>query len=375
MCEGKYFQSFKKKVNVVKKMNTSSIILSEKFFLKISLSWTIDALYAYLQAPFSLIGLLFNIVCTIVMAKIKIQQTKLYDYLTIYSFNSALMCFMGIFSFTGFSPRIDMTLFTSILGRIDKCFIITFACLVFYFFGNLLDIIIALDRLSIFIKGFKIITKFKPSILCSGLLAFCFTINLPNLFTYYIRNDEEFYRDLYDMNNTNVFSYCGRTEYAKTLTNTIVSIIQVLIRDIITLILEIVTSALAIYYYKKFEQKFKIIRENPDIKSKVDQIKQNNANISNKQQVKIGNVSNKKSLKGKQLLLMTIILSITSSLTHLAALLVSVNGSSASVLLNYLILSTNLFLNLKYTLNFFIFYFFNLNFKNKINSMLLCNQN
>lgn len=356
----------------VKIMNISSLtqLHTEKFFLKLSLSWTIDALYAYLQAPFSLIGLIVNIICTIVMARIKIQQTKLYDYLTIYSFNSGLMSFLGIFSFTGFSPRLDMTIFTSIIGRIDKCFIITFICLVFYFFGNLLDILIALDRLSIFIKEFKILSKFKPYALCSWLLAFSFVINLPNLFTYYIRNDDEFFKDLYDMNNTNVFNYCGRTEFAKTLTSAIISIIQVLIRDIITLILEIITGGLAIYYYKKFEEKFKIIREYPEVKAKIDIIKQTNVNLNNNIQARSPNMNNKKSLKGKQLLLMTIILSITSSLTHLAALLVSVNASSASVLLNYLILSTNLFLNLKYFLNFFVFYFFNLNFKNKFDSIL-----
>ena len=118
----------------------------------------------------------------------------------------------------------------------------------------MLDILIGLERLSIFADSYKKITEYSPYSLSFLLFLLSFIVNLPLLFWYYVKNDVEFYEAALNLNDTNMFFYCGRTKFLNTSYGLVTSIISIFIRDILTLIVEIAITILSLVYLHRFIQ-------------------------------------------------------------------------------------------------------------------------
>ena len=79
-----------------------------------------------------------------------------------------------------------------------------------YFAGNLLDIVINVDRLCNFMSSFVWIRKQNAFAIWFLLLAACFAINVPTLLRYYAETDHEFYSQLFNSYESRTgFHQCG----------------------------------------------------------------------------------------------------------------------------------------------------------------------
>ena len=330
--------------------------LSEKFYIRIGSTWVIDSIYIFIIAPMGFIGFMLNFVTLIVMSKIKIKQTKLYDYLILYSLNSCLICFIIGFLFLSYSPRyFNQYVFTSDIVKFYRCRVFIYGVMCLYFFGNILDLFISMDRISIFIKRLDSFRKMKPYILCFCICLGCFIVNSPLVITYELMTNQDYF-------TKNVTSYCTPNELGKTKYGLALNLLVILIRDILTLTFEIISSYFIIYHYKIYS----IVKNVNATVAAADQIDANNL-----QKRESMATNRKKWTKGKKLMLMTVYLSITSFATHVIVatvfvLLVNLLLEKYPLVYFSLVCFGAFILNFKHFLNIFIFFAFNSNFRKQL---------
>ena len=328
--------------------NLTSILYEERFYLKIGSTWLTDSINLFLTFPIGLIGLVLNIFSFFVLAKIKIKCTKLYDYLKIYSLNSAFICIISSSTFMSYSPRF-FPYYLEYFAMLGRCKITAFLLATPYLFGNILDIIIGLERMSIFNVKIKKIEKFiKPIHVTLVSLTISSLINLPLVFTHYIRSKEEIIMGAnYNLNN---FALCGQTEFLKNYMTAF--LLPIIFRDIITLILEIFASLATIYYYKRYDFKGRQVIRNSNVMPQIQ--------------------STRREETGNRLFLMTIWMSIISIISHFITFITYISPLIPNLYLSYtyfvLASLATLSICLKHFSNFFLFYLFNLNFRNSIST-------
>ena len=354
--------------------NQTGYIIDEKLYKRIGSTWVIDGFYLAVISPIGLIGFILNLVSFGVLCKVKIKETKLYQYLKIYSLNSSLICLICGLLFTTYSPRYFPD-FTNYLVKIFRCRVYGYGMLSLFFFNNLIDILIIIDRISIFINRLKKFRSIKIYIFLPILFILCFFINSSFYFTFEITPNEIFF-------TSNSMNYCDQTEYGKSRIGSIVNLIVIFIRDILTLIVELICNVLAIYNFYKFKNmslhKFAITINKNDSSSNLSNIHQKQTNQTpinttitntpvNIEQSRI----EKRKHATQQLLLMTIILSIFSFLIHLIAAFIFtflVLIFFEDRLIYFSIVAFGCFsMAFKHFSTIFIFYFFNSNFKKQFN--------
>jgi hypothetical protein len=310
--------------------------LTEEFYQTIGSTWIIDGINFYLVSPIGLIGFLLNLSGLCIMLKIHVNTTKLYIYLRYYCLNSALICLICGFTFVAYSPRY-FSYFNNYYAIFYRCRIFNFVASSLYFYGNILDILVALERLSIFIPPLKAYSRAFSSLkIMIPIVIACFVININNYLSNYVLTQPEF--DQEAVTNSSSFTYCGKNEYFYSQTRKIIAVLLVIIRDILTIIIETVLSILCIYYYRNYST----------------------TSIST-------NVNTSRITVGKRLLRMTLAILFLSNLSHLViatTYLSSFNSNSIFLLGSYLTCSAGLSISLKHFSNFIIFFFFNTNFRN-----------
>jgi hypothetical protein len=208
-----------------------------------------------------------------------------------------------------------------------------------------MDIVIAFDRLSIFIKSLKsLMNKIYPYTTCLVIAVACFASNVPVLLSFYIYSDEEFVEQA--NNNASMFKYCGRTPFQESPAASYLTFFFIFIRDILTLLLEIIVSVMSLFYYNKYARSTAARLLNPRIDS-----------------------------RGKNLLLMTFYITFFSTISHLTVcvgyvmpLFEYMTHGTGLLIYFYTFTLSCLTLAIKYFSNFFIFFFFNSNFRNVLKS-------
>ena len=322
-------------------INNSKIsIINDNFYVRMGSTWILDSIYLFFIMPLGLIGLVLNTFSLYVILKININ-IPIYRYLKIYCLNSSLICFLAIFSFYGnFTIRFT-GIKTDLFARIYRCFIVNYVATSLYFYGNMLDIVIVIDRLSIFVNFFKKLSKINPLNISIFLAIICFTINLPTFFRFRLKSDEEI---LYDFTESSInssylaFGICGSWYLHD---NIIIVGLNIIGRDLLTLFLEIIFSILSVIYFIRFKE--------------------------SRKSIKIQSVKDKKmtdKADDNRLSAMTRFLLIISLITHIAACIAFFFFFTLERLtLHYFIMIANLSIVIKHSINFFIFYHFNKNFK------------
>ena len=119
-------------------LNTTATALDwESIYTKLTSTWTVDTLFLT-KIPFNTIAFILNLICVKVFFRIN-EKIILYKYLKIYSINTAIMSFYGIFVFLSYSPRyISLTYF----ARFNSCILLNYLITSLYFIGNVMDIFI-----------------------------------------------------------------------------------------------------------------------------------------------------------------------------------------------------------------------------------------
>jgi hypothetical protein len=346
-------------------MNNSNFLIDEKFYLKIGSSWTLDTIYLIIISPLGFFGLFFNLICFWILFHIKIKEVKLYQYLKVYSLCSGFICLILDFAFLTYSSRYFQDFYHPFV-KIYRCRIYGYLMICLSFFSNLLDILISLDRITIFSTKINFFRNINPYKLCAVLLLFCLFINSPHVFVLEILNDDVYF-------NTNVMSFCVQNEIGKSNFGVIINMTVIVIRDIITLGSEIIASLLVIYYYKRY---YKIYQYNVSYNVNNENLSFSNININSTVHMRdsIELKIRHRQKKGKKLLLMTIILSILSIITHFLGAIIFIfliNFLVENRILHFSIICLGSFsLVFKHFSNIFIFYFFNTNFQKQFKKII-----
>lgn len=333
-------------------MNSSIQITEELLVSKLGSTWFIDSAYLFFLSPINLIGFLVNIACFMILflknnhKKSKTTtKAKLFKYLTVYSLNSAFTCLLHSFLFITYSPHYFPHLSFEWFPKFYRCRILSYVSMSLYFFGSILDILIAIDRLSIFLKnGFNYLDGIRPYKKCTIAFLISFMINTPILLSLFILDNN----NLHDLNAVTV---CGQTEFALSDQGMNINLILLFVRDISSLIVEALFTCLSIYYYKRFTL---------DPLHKYYQIINNDNSKMIKQNKRLKN-------KSKNFLLISIYLLASSIILHTIVFSVMIMTWYVNVknIIQYSILILTLaiaFLS-KNFLHLIIFYFFNTQFK------------
>lgn len=226
-------------------------ILNEMYLEKIGSTLTIDSLYLFLLTPVSLIGLVLNLNCLNLIFKDNKHKIAIYKYLKVYTLNSIVLCFFFGFSALTRSPRYFDILNQNIVA-FYRCKVMAFVITLFYFYGNMLNILIMFERLSNFNFKLKKYSDYRPYHVSLLLLIFCTIVCLPIYFAYSPREQSELEQIKRDPLKLSSFFFCARLPFFGSLIGRIIIYLTFSIVNIIALVIEIILSIISFYYLLKY---------------------------------------------------------------------------------------------------------------------------
>ena len=309
-------------------------------------SWLIDSFYLFLITPLELVGLALNLLSFLTLCRFSPDANKtIFKYMRVYTINAVLACMVSVFAFGSFSPRY----FQFALGyftRLKHCFFDAFVFITFYFFCNLLDVAIALDRLSLLAANFNRFKASSPYKVSLALLLLCITVNVPILFLQRPKSDHEFY----NLSITTSDNYCYQLEFSQTITGKLFNFLSYFVRDILTLVVEIAFGIMAIAKLHKFR-----IRDNLN-------------------EIDNGTFHDKVQESERKLILMTIYLSLISIASHFVVFLASLVfiANLEHIFNGWLQFASAFSLSVKHISNFFALFYHSRVFRIKFRKLVHC---
>jgi hypothetical protein len=186
------------------------------------------------------------------------------------------------------------------------------------------------------------------------VLLVSYIINLPSFFVFYVRSDQEFENEA--TLNLSGFVYCGPTALSLSRTGILIVILVFLIRDVLTLLIEIIFSGILINYFKKYAQ-------NHQNQFPITIIDSANPHTN-------PNGRSRRPGDDQKLLQMTICINISSIFSHLVVVSVYLFYLNPSLIFSIpyfsLVYVSYISIGIKHSTNFFVYYFFNNHFKNAL---------
>ena len=202
-----------------------------------------DKLFVYVIIPMASLGTLFNLISLVIFFKKSFKDVPLFKYMRVYTLASLIVALSLIFSFH-FSPYTFPELLFAYSTRIFNCKIVpSYVTAFFFFYGNVLDIFINIERALCFSNGFKRFKKISPYVICLILLFLCVLINGPSYFLYDIVPDSEL---------ETVMRICSLSEFTTSDLGELLLIISYVIQGPVILIILIVTNIIAVISYRRY---------------------------------------------------------------------------------------------------------------------------
>jgi hypothetical protein len=216
---------------------TSNITFHDhEFWLQFGGSfWWSDSIGVFIMPPIVASGIFLNLLGFLVLYYGDVfQQSKIYVYLKFNFLNGFICNLTGmLYSFTvvrRFLPFANSYFALWYMNTIGLP--IANVC---YFYSNILDLLITLEKLSIFIKSVDEFSKKhmrSPNIICMVLFMTCLIINLPYFF-FYEPSTQLVY---FSPNETYVFTNYEISGFTKSHLGQAILYFQYLVRDIVPLI-------------------------------------------------------------------------------------------------------------------------------------------
>jgi hypothetical protein len=356
-------------------MNLTELSEMEKkeiFLIRLGSTWTLDSLYVYMNTPFGFLAFILNVLSFITLRKINFKSKNLKIYLLAYSICLLTPSFFTMFSLFSHAPRYINFSFNYFIG-IYRCKLIYWISPSFYFFIRNIDCLILLERISYFVPKLKQISSHNAYNVCFVIFFLSFIINLPYYFYLNIRNESEFYQVLNDTKKLSSFTYCTRETFFFTSYGKLILYFVTIIRDIITLLIELILNFLSIFLFKKY------IKEKLAMLTICDITSLGITNTNNKALVNFrsvgpsnNNVFSKLENYNSKLTKMSVCLSLTSILMSMAisAGCLAFLSDDNSLTGHYMVFFVSFFGYIKALSNFLFFYCLNDNFKKFINAII-----
>lgn len=271
---------------------TESFKTLDKWLELIGSFWILDSLYLFLFTPVSIVGFFLNTLSLIALRD-EHFTLSLYEYLRVYCFSGAFLSLVSSFIFCSRSRRF-VEFNNSYLAMIYECFVYISIGNTLYFFTGVLDIAIILERLSSFNQKLKWFTTINPKKVYFGILIFCLIINTPYFFVY--RPVE------LDIKLSSNFTYrlnaFDATQFSRSQIGMIITYIEYLFRDILTLLIEITLNIISIIYLKSYMNRKAALTGKSKLKYVLKSDESTNTNnLSENNSTKISNLAENEATK------------------------------------------------------------------------------
>lgn len=324
-----------------------------------------DSIRLFLILPINVFGFLLNILSLFVFCKLKLRKLPLYTYLKFYTFNSITVHLMQIFYTASHSKKYFEFSYASIISPMIACYVYVPLVNLTVFYASLIDILIILDRISLFIKKLKNIFIFSAFKTCIVLYIVCMVINSQYIF--------EFYPTFMDINlsETETFRiyYFQNTDFALSLVGNILNYTTYACRDVLILLVQVCLNTISLVLIKKH-----LVNKSVLLNYNGKNMHQQILNMKINFHAKILNfylADNNIAKMDQNLSIMVVLLTFLSSFEHVFLI-------SEAVIFNYtksdvafwIGLIADLSISLKHFFNIFLFYFFNKLFKNEMKNLL-----
>ncbi len=217
----------------------------------------------------------------------------------VYSLTSLIISFFIIFSGL-FTPHIFFHLSISEFARIYYCNLVNWFYILFFIYGNCLDILMNLERTLSFSNKYQKIKKISAYFICFIAFILCVIIHIPsNLISNYTPNNQVYI----------TFKLCSSTSFASSPLTRIILILSYIIEGPVLIILAIGSNVLAYNSYRSF------ILKKEQLRITTTTTTNNDGSIELTENEKRMIEKNEK--MNKKMLLMTICLTIFSIISHL----------------------------------------------------------
>jgi hypothetical protein len=225
-------------------MNNTKIYYSKDFWLnRVGSYWYQDVANLGI-IPLCLIGMILNIISYLIFRGREFYSLTIYEYMRVYSLNTALICAIGSTRFIAFSKHFFAF---SNSEWATRYFINFFSPVInsLILYQSLLDIVLSFDRIVLFTNNrFMFYRRLKPKVTCFILLILSFVL-MTNFWLLYTPRQVEV---KLNKTQTYVIHYFVK---ASTFTN-IGMIISNLISNLVTLVLEIPLNFITIYQLRVY---------------------------------------------------------------------------------------------------------------------------
>jgi hypothetical protein len=356
--------------------------IRETLLIQLGSTLLLDSLYLYAITLFGFFGFISNLISLVILFKIKEKQAT-YKYLKIYTLNGSFICSFLTINFYTRTPRF-FEFALSYGAGIYRCKIL-FGLYTLVFWSNLISISILLERISNFKLILEKYFKNRAYTVIVIALIISFLIHIPTYFLYEIRNENEFKEAFENLTLAQSFPYCGRAKFSDTIYGNGVLFLVTVIRDFVLLGVEIALTIVSLVYLKKFFKKKQVIlslsqslprnmshipSEGSSSNQKYSKTKENLSDKVQSNSKRIDSIiSSKRS--NRKLTIMSMCFASLSIITNISSLVNSVVFLAIS---NGILFHQTSFVNvfsviLKYSLNFFLFFWFNTNFRKFIKKM------
>ena len=327
----------------------------------------IENLYFFLLTPISIVGLILNFFSFIVILNIKNKASvKFYSYLKIYTLSGSFICFFGIFAFYAFSPKY-LKYDDDPYSRFFRCQVYMPILTLVYYFEKLIEILIIIDRLSIFMPKLKIVTEKSTTMIMSITMIISMIITSPEIFGNRFTGfkDKEVHDKIIDYTK-DLMTICERIDFFRTDIGLDILKSTIFIRDILTSSIEMGLNITSIVYYMKFINKKSELKKTVFQKNSTPQTSSSN-NDSNTIVIEKDKISKKdRSNFDKSIYVISLVVPFISIVCFIFASFTrfSIYINKNNTLFYFIIFVAMLIGAVRITSNFFVFYFFNSNFRN-----------
>ena len=316
--------------------------ISELVLIKIGSTWVDDTIYLFFLPPLAFVALIMQMLAFIVFLRIGTSASHnhfLYYYLRANTLISTFECALVVFEMFAYSPRYIRFATLSMFTRVYQCFMVNYIGTTLCVVVNILDLFVLLERLANFNVKWKRLLRFSPLTNLLITIVACSIINLPFYFYRVVISDEQLYTNLVNIQPNSTYILCDRASFISSSLGNVLTIFSALLKDVCTFVLEIYGCIQLVVYFRRFFS-FKIGQQHGDVRpSKYDKNRQH-----------------------RKITLMVIVFSMFSIQTH-AAMIFLFFGFFLKLNIPHEQTIVMLVLTLKPLSNFFVFYYFDNNFK------------
>ncbi len=231
---------------------TNISYLNSLLLANIRSTYLTDALNLYLIVPMGVIGSIFNTITILILCKNTFNKMNIYKLMKVYSLASLVLTFGMIFYFI-LTPHIFFNLSISEFARIYYCNLVNSILILFFVYGNCLDILMNLERALSFSNKYHKIKQISPYLICFIVLILSIIIHIPSNLSGTYTPDDQLYITL---------RLCYATSFASSPNTRIILIISYIIEGPVLIILAIVSNILAYASYKSFMKRKEQLRNN-----------------------------------------------------------------------------------------------------------------